>query len=229
MARHDALSYVRKGADVLPRAAQEAGGWGFDALTGRLGELSGRGAGAQISLALGLVAEAQHRGEPAAWITGPASTFYPPDAAAAGVALDRLPVVFAPDATAAARAADKLVRSGAFGLVVIDLAGRAAAGADRRGGPGAHAGYGACAAAIPMPLLSRLTGLAQEHATALLVLTDKPAEDPSLGSLVAVRCEATRQPAGTGTFLCVARALKDKRRGPGWSWAEVRRGPLGLR
>ena len=36
------------------------------------------------------------------------------------------------DASAGARAADKLVRSGAFGLVVLDLAGPAVGGAAQR-------------------------------------------------------------------------------------------------
>ena len=38
-----------------------------------------------------------------------------------GIDLDALPVVRVPDARAAGRAADHLVRSGGFGLVVIDL------------------------------------------------------------------------------------------------------------
>jgi recombination protein RecA len=194
----------------LPSRRPAVERWGLDALAGRLGELSARGGSSRLSLAFGVVAEAQRRGEPAAWINGAGSAFYPPDAVAAGVSLERLPVVFAPDPSAAARAADKLARSGAFGLIVLDLAGR----------PGA---------VVPQPLLTRLVGLAQQHGTALLFLTDKPAEEPSLGSLVALRCEAQRQPAGEGSFLCVARALKDKCRGPGWSWSEVRRGPLGLR
>ncbi len=184
-------------------------GWSLLSLAGRLSELSGLGAVAQLSLAFALVQEAQRRGEPAAWITARGSTFFPPDAAAGGVDLRALPVVFAPNAAAAARAADKLIRTGAFGLIVLDLVG-----VDPE---------------TPAPLASRLAGLAQQHDAAVLFLTEKPADAPSLSSLISLRCEASRQAAGADRFLCLVRSLKDKRRGPGWTAAEVRRGPLGLR
>lgn len=211
--------------DIAPAAAEtRRPRWELETLGGRLGELSGRGAGAQLSLAFSLVAEAQRQGEPAAWITTRSSTFFPPDAAACGIRLDQLPVVFVPDAPAAARAADKLVRSGGFGLVVLDLALAVGADPPRTGRlPAAQR------AEIPPALLSRLVGLAQQHEAAVLFLTEKPVDEPSLGSLVSLRCEALRQDAGAGRFLCRARALKDKRHGPGWSFTEVRRGPLGLR
>ena len=198
---------VEKASQIALREAPAV--WSIETLAGRLVELSGCGAAAQLSLAFTLVREAQAHGDRAAWVTDRGSTFFPPDAAASGVDLDALPVVFAPDAAAAARAADKLVRSGGFGLVVLDLVGA--------GGP------------TPAPLLSRLAGLAQQHAAAVLFLTEKPPEETSLSSLVSLRCEALRREAGGGDFLCLVRALKDKRRGPGWTVAEVRRGPLGLR
>ncbi len=50
---------------------------------------------------------------------GPEGTFYPPALAAAGVALERLLVVPARDATGVARAADILLRAAAFGVVAI--------------------------------------------------------------------------------------------------------------
>jgi recombination protein RecA len=50
---------------------------------------------------------------------GSEGAFYPPALAAAGVDLSRLVVVRAGDATAVARAADILLRSAAFGVVVI--------------------------------------------------------------------------------------------------------------
>ncbi|OGB91950.1 MAG: hypothetical protein A2Z31_10105 [candidate division NC10 bacterium RBG_16_65_8] len=183
--------------------------WGLEALAGRLSELSGLGPTARLSLAVGLVCEAQHAGETAAWITNRRSTFFPPDAATSGVDLARLPVVFAPDAPAAARAAWRLIQSGGFGLVVLDLVGSDAE--------------------VPLPLQSRLTGAAQAHGAAVVFVTEKAADRVSLGSLVSLRCEAYREEAGADRFLCTARALKDKRRGPGWTYTEVRRGPAGLR
>ena len=184
-------------------------GWGFETFAGRLGELSGLGPTARLSLAVGLVCEAQRAGETTAWVTNRRSTFFPPDAAMSGADLARLPVVFTPDAPAAARAAWRLVQSGGFGLVVLDLVGTDAE--------------------VPIPLQSRLTSAAQAHGAAVVFVTEKPADRASLGSLVSLRCEARREGAGSGRFLCTARALKDKRRGPGWTYTEVRRGPAGLR
>jgi len=183
--------------------------WGIEALAGRLSELSGLGPTARLSLAVGLVCEAQRAGETAAWITNRRSTFFPPDAAKSGADLARLPVVFTPDAPAAARAAWRLIQSGGFGLVVLDLVGSDAE--------------------VPIPLQSRLTGAAQAHEAAVVFVTEKAADRASLGSLVSLRCEAHQEKAGIDRFLCTARALKDKRRGPGWTYTEVRRGPAGLR
>jgi recombination protein RecA len=183
--------------------------WGLESLAGRLSELSGIGATARLSLAVGLVCEAQHTGEVAVWVTNRRNTFFPPDATQSGADLNRLPVVFTPDAPAAARAAWRLVQSGGFGLVVLDLVGTVAE--------------------VPIPLQSRLTSAAQAHGAAVVFVTEKPADRPSLGSLVSLRCEARRETVGAGRFLCIARALKDKRRGPGWTYTEARHGPAGLR
>jgi recombination protein RecA len=182
--------------------------WSRSELGGRLVELSSWGDTAGLTLAFEMVAEAQHEGEPAAWITACASTFFPPDVARSGIDLDALPVIRAPDAQAAARAADKLVRSGAFGLVVLDL--------------GANANVAA-------PLQTRLLGLASRHDTAVLFLTEKQREAPSLGSLVSLRAQAVRKRTAEDRFSCEAGIVKDKRRGPGWSHREIRHGPAGLR
>jgi recombination protein RecA len=182
-------------------------------LNGRVNELSGA---TLLSLAFTLVSEAQQRGELAAWVAARESAFFPLDAAARGIDLSLLPVIFAPDVAAALRSADKLARSGAFRLLVLDLAG-----------PRAETPRGRPPRAVPPALLSRLVGLARQHDTAVLVLTTSAV--PPLGSLVSLRCASERQEAGPGRFLCVARALKDKRSGPGWTWSEVQYGPVGLR
>jgi len=183
--------------------------WSYATFRGRLGEISARSASATLTLAFRLVLEAQRRNEPAVWITGHGSVFYPPDAAEAAVDLDALVVVRVPDNRSAARAADVLLRSGAFGLVALDL------GADARG--------------LTPPMQSRLVGLAKKHDTALICLTEKDAQRPSVGSLVSIRVEATRRHEGEDRFACEARVLKDKRRGPGWGHREVFRGADGLR
>ena len=183
--------------------------WTLARLSGRLTEVSGMGASVRLTAAVALVLEAQRRGERAVWIGLADSTFFPPDAADAGVDLDALAVVRLSDERAAARAADQLVRSGGFRLAVLDL--------DVRSGE----------ARLPQPLLNRLMGLAQKHEAAVVLLTDKPATRPSLGSLVSLRAEAVREAAGDGWQVRVT-VLKDKRSSPGPPHVQVCRGPHGL-
>jgi recombination protein RecA len=133
--------------------------------------------------------------------------FYPPDVAEAGVDLGALAVVRAPGTRRAARAADHLLRSGGFGLVVLDV------GADDR---------------MPVAFQTRLAGLAKKHDAALLCITEKEDRRPSLGSLVSLRAEAIRTERAGDRFRCEVRVLKDKRRGPGWTHVEVCHGPDGL-
>jgi hypothetical protein len=84
-------------------------------------ELSGGHAAPLLSLAFVLVADAQRAGEPVAWIQGTDSTFFPPDVARNGVDLNTLTVVRLDSIPARVRAAVRLLRSGAFGLVGMDL------------------------------------------------------------------------------------------------------------
>lgn len=190
----------------LARAAPAQ--WQCSALAGRLAELSGAGAAASLTLAFALVLDAQRQGEPVAWITRTDSSFFPLDVAEGGVDLDALVVVRVPQGRQVLRAADHLARSGAFGLLVLDLGDRA-----------------------PMPAAAqtRLAGLADRHETLILCLTRKRDQEPSLGSLVSLRGEAIRERKGDNRFACVVRVLKDKRRGPGWMYTELCRGPDGLR
>jgi len=112
-----------------------------------------------------------------------------------------------PRAATVARAAARLLRSGAFGLVVLDL--------------GSDTGISAA-------LLGKLGQLAQRHDSAVCCLTVKRPERPSLGSLVSLRGEALRRRTGEDRFSCVVRVLKDKRSGPGWTHEEVVHGMPGL-
>ncbi len=189
-------------------ASARATGWGLTALAGRFAEISGDAGGAPLTLVFRLVLEAQRMGEPVAWIGRRGSPFYPPDVADAGVDLAALPVVWAPDVLAAARATDLLVRSGAFGLVVVDL------GTETR---------------LSIAGQTRLAGLAKQHEAALVFLTEKGGDRPSLGSLVSIRAHAVHAGHDADQFHCELRAVKDKRRGPGWRHAETYRGPDGLR
>jgi recombination protein RecA len=184
--------------------------WRLDEAAGRIVELSGWGASARLTAAFGFVLEAQQQRDPAAWVSLRGSSFFPPDAAAGGVDLASLTVVRMATARDAARAADQLVRSGGFGLVILDLAVAAARDV------------------VPAPLLTRLLGLAQKHEAAVLILTEKPAGAPSLSSLVSLRAEA-RRTQRDGAWEVEVKILKDKRRGPGATQMETCRGPAGLR
>ncbi len=201
--------------------------WGLETLRGRLVEISSAPGAAPLSLSLALVVQAQEQDEQPVWVAGRRTIFYPPDAAQVGVDLGALPVIWAttrgpgrprrprprregaPDAQRAARAASLLLRSGAFGLVVVDLP------------PGAS---------LPQATLARLNKLAQHHDAAAVLLTVKPDHAPSLGSMVSLRVgSSTTPPDASGHTRVRLKALKDKRRAPGWTYEEVRRAPYGLR
>ncbi len=182
--------------------------WTRDGISGRLVELTSTEAGASLTLTAALLLDAQQGGETTAWVTRESSSFFPPDLAAWGVDLDALAVVRVADVRSVGKAADRLARSGAFGLLVLDL------------GPRAD---------LPAPLLSRLLGLARKHDTAILFLTEKPPHVPSLSSLVSLRAESALQRAGDDRFVAELRATKDKCRAPGWTHAESCCGSPGLR
>jgi len=180
--------------------------WSLTEVAGRLVEISASVSSAALTMTFGLVREAQQRGEPVGWVTSMASCFYPPDAAQSGADLAALVVIRIPAAEKIARAGEKLLRSGGFGLLVFDLG----------------------TADIPMPLQSRLTGLAHYHQTALVCLTEKQRKAFSLGSLVSLRVHAEKKRASENRFVCMLNVLKDKRRGPTWTHEELRFGPAGL-
>ena len=180
--------------------------WGLPALRGRLVELSARGATATLTASIDLVIEAQREAEPVAWIMGPQGSFYPPDVAESGVDLAALVVVRVPELSGATRAAERLLRSGAFGLVVIDL-----------GVP----------VEIPIAHQGRLVTLAQAHDAAVVCITEKSADSGSIGSLVSLRAQAIRVRSQSG-FELTLRVIKDKRRGPGFQRTQRARGPAGL-
>ena len=196
--------YVDRGVARTPRPAPR---WSFEALAGRLVELGAGAAPAQLTAAFTMVLDAQRRGEIAAWVTAVHSSFFPPDAAAAGIDLDALIVVRLAAAAEIPRAADRLIRSGALGLAVLDLS----------------SGKGA-AAPFPQAYESRLAGLARLHGTAVILLTDADL-GTRLGPLVSLRGEARRR----GALELEIRALRDKRGAVGMRHVEPCRGPAGLR
>jgi recombination protein RecA len=175
-------------------------------------ELSGGPGSARLTLAASLVRRAQLEGETVAWIQSPAAPGpFLPDLIAAGIDPDALPFVRLPagaERQAPFRVAEMLVRSGAFGLVVLDA----------RNGP----------ARIPSAVQGRLHAAAREHRSRVVLLTEKSAGTESAGSLVGIRVEPRRIRVGRGTFVIETHVLKNK---PGIAMedaVEHRRGPWGL-
>ena len=182
-------------------------GWGLDYLAGRLVEMSGAAGTSSLTMVASVILEAQKRREPVAWISAQDSIFFPPDMAATGIDLDALPIVKVKKAFQVARAADALLRSGSFALIVLDLGAQAS---------------------MSLAAQTRLAGLARKYHTALIGITRKERRQQSLGSLVSLRGDCSRVRTGAHQFTCEVYILKDKRGGSGWHHMEMCRGPDGL-
>ena len=207
-------------ASSLPTVRSNAPAWDLADLAGRLVELSAGDQSAHLTAAFGLVLDAQLSGESAAWVTLEHSSFFPPDVADGGIDLDALPVVRVPDVRMAGRAADHLVQSGGFGLVVIDISGiRGERKTERTRSTDK----------ISAPLLTRLMGQARQRNVAVLFLTKKSSESPALHSLISLRVEARWERRAESQYELSVRPLKDKRSSQPWTHVEMCRGPAGLR
>ena len=167
---------------------------GFTRLQGRMSEFSGEHDQSRLSLAFTLVLDAQKNAEPVAWLTREESAFFPPDAQAHGIDLNALVVIRLPSSQAMARAADKLTRSGAFGLIILDL------DQDQH---------------LPRPIISRLNHLCRKHCTAITCLTKKSETHPSLSALISLRAVTHRTRQSPFYYTCSAHITKDKQYGPG--------------
>ena len=170
-------------------------------------EVSGAAGTASLTMVVSVILEAQRRGESAVWISAQRSIFFPPDLARTGIDLEALPVVRVKKAFEVERAADTLLRSGSFVLVILDLGERES---------------------LSLATQTRLSSLARKHNAALIGLTRKERRQQSLGSLVSLRGDCSRQRAAFHQFTCELRALKDKRGVTGWRHMELCRGPDGL-
>jgi recombination protein RecA len=193
----------------LPQHVQPEQRWSLDSLAGHLCELRNPGRTPALTFTAILLLQAQERGQPVAWIATAPSCFFAPDMAAWGIDLEALPVIQVDGAKQAARAADHLLRSGSFGLLVMDLL------QDND---------------MPIAAQSRLLGLARRHRSALLCLTQPERgrrRQNSLGSLVSLRVSGDVRAEGQD-FVCELIAEKDKRNGPGWKHRVLCRGAEGL-
>ena len=195
-------------------------------LVGRLVEVVGGPRSLRLAWLAQLTTQVQAAGDVAVWLQTTESSPFPPDLQQAGVALDRLPVLRLVDFQAQLRAADVLLRSGAFGLCAIDATAASQRALD--------------ASRTLDNALGRLLGLCQKHAASLVFLTPEPQEhvvqQENQGflqtSLISLRLTVARDreaPLGVdrpwGLRLEVK---KDKRRGPATLRAEVNGGPDGI-
>ncbi len=187
---------------------------------GKLLEISGDGASARMTTATAIVRQAQLDGETTAWIQPTNGPLFPPDLAASGVDLSALIVLHIDPShgrRGLPRAAEILLRSGAFGLIVIDLSEQSCGKANWQ---------------------ARLQGLARLHRSRLVVITRKRDHVNSLGPLVNLRIAPTRvsrhSPPSVGKtcmntgFDIHTKVLKDKSGHRQTLPPCPRRGPWGL-
>jgi recombination protein RecA len=153
--------------------------------------------------------QAQLDDEPVAWVQREDGSLYPPDLADSGIDLDALVVVRIPRRAGAhglSKAAEMLLRSGAFGLVVVDFTA---------GAPRGDAWQG------------RLSAMARKHGSRVILLSDRDDEATSLGAMVALRVTPRRERRAPGRFAVEQRIMKDKLGGRALT-VERRRAPWGL-
>lgn len=179
--------------------------------TGRLIEITRGPAGAQTTTAVACVRMAQMQGQPVAWIQPEAGPLFPPDLAQSGIDLEALLIVNVPAHAGTyglPKAAELLLRSSGFGMVVLDL----------------------CGTPLQRDAVwqGRLLGLAREHDCWLLLLSDGGAQARSLGPLISLCLQPHRQRVRRGLFTVEQHVRKDKSGLLGPLSAERRRGPWGL-
>ncbi|MBK6917281.1 MAG: hypothetical protein IPH07_07770 [Deltaproteobacteria bacterium] len=195
-------------------------------LPGRIVELSGLpeggGSTARTTTAVSLVRYVQASGDTSAWIQPRGGPLFTPDLQDAGIDLDALVVVHvgtAPLLHGLCKAAELLLRSGALGLVVVDLTDAAV---EARGGPAMTAWLG------------RMLGLARQHDSRIVLLTEKPTHADSLGTLVSVRIESQRHRVHAqswgpeGAFTVEHHVIKNKSGAPFDVVPDRHRAPDGL-
>jgi len=207
------VDHVIKASRLIAPEGREGDPWSFDSLAGRVSELSEELSFGALTFAVELLSAAQERSEPAAWVSARSSLFFPPDLAENGIDLSAVTVVAAGNVQEAAWAADLLARSGAFGLLVVDI------------GRNAKITDGA---------MARLVHLARRYHILMLFLTEKRRSAPSLSSLISVhafvRSTAVERPTEEAPRISVdVTIVKDKRRAPGVAIGRKYEAPAGVR
>lgn len=205
-----AIDHVFRASQLLAPSSESHQPLELEGFQGQLSELSATRGQAYLSLLFDLIAQSQRRGEPAAWIGDRPTLFYGPDARHRRIDWEAVVLISLSSAQARAVAADQLLRSGAFGLVIIDLAG-------------------ATAPHIGSPLMHRLAQWSRRHHSATLFINDITAESSALSSLLQRRVSARWSDVDAEQLVATYTITKDKRGAPGAQIEEVYDGPMGLR
>jgi hypothetical protein len=161
---------------------------------------------------------------PASDMAGSPSAARPPHRV--GAAPDRAaesPVAAQPPRHAVLKAAEVLLRSGAFGLVVVDLS----ISANNDGVPGRFRGHPVTVPRGELSWQTRLSGLLRAHDARLVLLTRSHCDEPSLGPLVALRTAPELSVEG-GRAVLAQRVLKAKLGQHGEPSPDVRSLPEGM-
>ena len=188
---------------ALLKAAVGGGSWKYDNLVGILAEISEEAPSGAVSFAVEIIAEAQALNEPVAWVAGTESIFFPPDLLERGIDLSALTVVRAGGETESLTAAEWLVRSGTIGLVIVDAEGPWN---------------------VTDSSLGRILKVAERNLCAVIFLTRKRREDPSLGSRISLRGCVMRSDPSTANIY----TIKDKRSNLSSQQTRHYHGPSGM-
>lgn len=193
-----------KYSPVKPRTFDLAG------LTGKVVEFSGWNQSACLSLTIPLIIESQKGVKECAWIL-PASKrgeslFFPPDFNSAGIDCSRIPIIRSANVVDSFSIAEKLIRSGGFALVVLDLT------EGKR---------------VRASTVGRISSVAQRYQSLLLCLTRNPPGQPSLDPMIFIHVHVEAQLNG-GRYQVKATVQKDKTQSPGLQMKWIYETPIGL-
>ena len=180
-------------------------------LSGMVVEFSGWNQSACISLSIPLIQECQLAGKICAWIVPcsveRASLFFPPDFAESGINCSEIPILWCKNAMDGFGIAEKLLRSGGFGMLVLDLT------ESRR---------------IRSNTMGRIHNMAQRFGSLVLCLTRKPQGEPSLDPMIFVHVHVEARKKNTDVYEVMATIQKDKAQAPGKTMSWVYDAPPGL-
>jgi recombination protein RecA len=180
-------------------------------LSGRVVEFSSWHQPACVSLSALFILECQKLKRGRAWIvpgnSADASVFYPPDIISAGIDCSSLPILKAESAVDGFGLTERLLRSGGFGIVVLDLY------AEKN-----QKRYS----------LGRLHNIAQRHDGLVLCLTRSQPGHPSLDPMVFVHVHVSVQSIGRNRNRLSAVIQKDKTGSPGKCLEWIYESPPGL-